>query len=123
MINRHRLPSDDMPAEYTIYDEILRRKLDESVSKSFYEACNRILRALLSECEWKITTKPPIMRLVINCPDMENYWYILSAIVEIARKFEMFSDSKARVCIFPPKEYGGPFDMRVGEVFLYKDFL
>ncbi|MBW4512382.1 MAG: hypothetical protein KME64_38700 [Scytonematopsis contorta HA4267-MV1] len=122
MMNKQQLPPDDLPAEFTVYDEVLRRRLNESATKGFYESCDRITRALLSQTEWNLSTKPPIIRLVINCPSIEVYWYIISAITQIANRLDRLCDGKAIICVFPPKEYGAPFEMRVSEIFLYKDF-
>lgn len=122
-MDKPSLPPDDLPpAKAGGLDRLLRRQLEESTSKRFYEACDRITQLLLSSCEWYITTNASALTLVINCPDVATNWYILSNIVAIGSRLEQFSSSaKIRVC--PPIGKGTPFEIRVDEISVYRDSL
>jgi hypothetical protein len=122
-MDKPSLPPDDLPsAKAARLDRLLRRQLEESTSKRFYEACDRITQVLLSSCEWYITTNASALTLVINCPDIATNWHILSNIVAIGSRLEQFSSSaKIRVC--PPIGKGTPFEIRVDEISVYRDSL
>lgn len=115
-MNKPCLPADDLPpVQATNLDKILRRQLEESTGKRFYEACDRITKALLSSCEWYVTTNTNALTLVIACPDLVTYWHIVSDIAQIGNKLEWFSSSaKIRIC--PPVGKGTPFEIRVNEL-------
>ena len=63
------LPEDLPPAEATNTDKILRRQLEESTTKHFYEACDRTTQVFLPRCEWYITIQASTLTLEIACPD------------------------------------------------------
>ncbi|MGH8000102.1 MAG: hypothetical protein ACREPR_11875, partial [Brasilonema sp.] len=57
MKNKPFLPPDDLPStEATHLDKILRSQLEHSTGRCFFEACDQITRALLSSCQWYITS-------------------------------------------------------------------
>ena len=116
------LPPDDMPpSETTQADGVLRRELEQSTSRCFYEACDRITQVLLSMCQWHITTNygPPI--LIIECPDMPTYWNIISDISQLGNRLQRLANrAKIRVC--PPPDNGAPFEIRVNEISMYRDW-
>lgn len=122
-MNKPALPPEDLPpAETTQLDRILRRKLEDTTSQHFYEACDRTIQALLSRCEWYVTTQASALTLVINCPDMNTNWQILSCIVQLGSTLEQIAKSaKVRVC--PPTGMGTPFEIRVDEISVYRDSL
>jgi len=108
-MNRHRFDfsGDDFhPMQPTSADIILRQQLEYSLSKYFYEGCDRTLQNLLSNCRWYVTTQANAMTLVIECP--------MGKLIN-----QMVSSAKIRVC--PPESEGVPFEMRVDELSVYRD--
>ena len=121
-MNQSFLPPDDLPpVRVTQLDRMLRRQLEVSAGKRFYEVCGRITKALLSSCDWYITTNASGLTLVIVCPDVVTYWNIVSDIEQIGNRLERFSSSATiRVC--PPIGKGNPFEIRVDEISTHRDF-
>ena len=123
MINKSFLPSDDLPpTEATQLDKILRFQLERSTGRYFYEACDRITQALLSNCQWYITTDASNLTLVIDCPDIVSYWHIVSNIAQIGNRLERFASS-AKIRVYPPSGKGTPFEIGVNEISAYRDWL
>lgn len=119
-MNLSSLPSDDLPAPVTPEDSLLRQRLEESLGKRFYEACDGVTQALLMRCQWCITTQAIAPTLVIVCPDATITWQILNHIVPLGQRLEQFG-SHARIRVCPPASSGTPFDIRVDEISLYRD--
>jgi hypothetical protein len=117
------LPPDDLPpAQIGQVDSVLRRQLEASLSKRFYESCNGTLQALLTHCEWYITTRSGPLTLVVFCPNSTTNWRVLNNIVMVSDYLEPFSKTaKIRIC--PPLGTGAPFVIRVDEVSVYRDSL
>ncbi|BAY13799.1 hypothetical protein [Calothrix sp. NIES-2098] len=114
-------PEDDShPMQLTSADIILRQQLEYSISRYFYEACDRTIQSLLSSCRWYFTTHSSVMVLVIECPDPVTNWRVLQKIVPMATILNpIVSSAKIRVC--PPESQGIPFEMRVDELAVYRD--
>ncbi|MBW4562314.1 MAG: hypothetical protein KME32_14410 [Mojavia pulchra JT2-VF2] len=112
---------DSHPIQLTSADIILRQQLEYSISKYFYEACDRTIQNLLSSCRWYVTTHANAMVLVVECPDQVTNWRVLQKIVPMATLLgQMVSNAKIRVC--PPESQGIPFEMRVDELSVYRDW-
>ncbi|MEL6399185.1 MAG: hypothetical protein AAFO87_16400 [Cyanobacteria bacterium J06607_6] len=112
-------PEDQPPVAITDVDAALRRQLELSTRKHFFEACDGPTQSLLMECQWVISLSEVLM-LVIHCPDATVNWRVLNRIATIAATVAQFSPlAKIRVC--PPMGQGGPFDMRVDERSEYRD--
>jgi hypothetical protein len=109
-------PEDDShPMQLTSADIILRQQLEYSISRYFYEACDRTIQNLLSSCRWYVTTQAGVMVLVIECTDRVTNWRVLQKIVPMATILNpIISSAKIRVC--PPESQGIPFEMRVDEL-------
>ncbi len=122
MSNPSLSPDDLPPTEPTRFDRILRRQLEESTGKRLYEQCDRTVQALLSSCEWYITTNASALTLVIVCADRVTNWRVLNNLVQIGSQLEQFS-SRAKIRICPPMGMGTPFEMRVDEISVYQDSL
>lgn len=121
-MNQSFLPPDDLPpVQVTQLDRILRRQLEESTGKRFYEVCGRITKVLLSSCEWYVTTNVSGLTLVIACPDITTYWNIVSDIEQIGNRLQRFSSS-AQIRVCPPVGKGTPFEIRVDEISTHRDF-
>ncbi|MBK1989473.1 hypothetical protein A0J48_018365 [Sphaerospermopsis aphanizomenoides BCCUSP55] len=104
----------------TSADIILQQQLEYSISRYFYEGCDRIIQNLLSHCRWYVTTHASAMTLVIECPDQVTNWRILQKIVPMASLlYSIVSSAKIRVC--PPEANAVPFEMRVDELSVYRD--
>ncbi|QLE54613.1 hypothetical protein [Nostoc sp. TCL26-01] len=119
--NRYYFNSDDShPIQPTSADIILRQQLEYSISKYFYEACDRTIQNLLSNCRWYVTTQANAMTLVIECTDPVTNWRVLQKIVPMGKLLnQIVSSAKIRVC--PPDSQGVPFEMRVDELSVYRD--
>lgn len=112
---------DYHPMQPTSADIILRQQLEYSISRYFYEACDRSIQSLLSECRWYVTTRANALTLVIECPDQVTNWRILQKIVAMGTLLNsIISSAKIRVC--PPDNYGVAFEMRVDELAVYQDW-
>ncbi|MBD2446022.1 hypothetical protein H6G76_02395 [Nostoc sp. FACHB-152] len=111
---------DYRPMQLTSADIILRQQLEHSISRYFYEACDRTIQNLLSSCRWYVTTDANAMTLVIECTDPVTNWRVLQKIVPMATLLQtIVSSAKIRVC--PPESQGIPFEMRVDELAVYRD--
>ncbi|HLP89033.1 MAG TPA: hypothetical protein VK184_10635 [Nostocaceae cyanobacterium] len=113
--------ADDFhPLQPTSADIILRQQLEHSISRFFWERCDRIIQNLLSNCRWYVTNSASVLTLVIECPDQVTNWRILQQIVPMGSiLYEIVSSAKIRVC--PPENQGVPFEMRVDEIPVYRD--
>ncbi|TVP62825.1 MAG: hypothetical protein EA343_09820 [Nodularia sp. (in: Bacteria)] len=122
MNNNFYYNSDDFhPKQPTSADIILRQQLEDSISKYFYDGCDRIIQNLLSNCRWYVTTRANAMTLVIECPDQVTNWRVLRQIVPMGTLLNsIISSAKIRVC--PPDSQGVPFEMRVDELSVYRDW-
>lgn len=112
-------PEDQPPALTSDLDLVLRRQLELSTSKHFFEACNGATQSLLMECGWTISVSEVLM-LVIHCPSTTTNWRVLNRIAEIGEILAQFSPL-AKIRVYPPQGTGGPFDMRVNERSEYRD--
>ena len=113
---------DKHPIQPTSADIMLRQQLEHSISKYFYEGCDRIIHNLLSNCRWYATTHASILTLVIECPDQVTNWQILQQIVPMANVLSgIVSSAKIRIC--PPDHQTVPFEMRVDELPIYRDWI
>ncbi|MDB9527245.1 hypothetical protein PN498_14695 [Oscillatoria sp. CS-180] len=106
-------PDDQPPASTTDLDATLRRRLELSMRKHFFEACDGSMQSLLMECSWTINIAEVLM-LVIHCPDATTNWRVLNGMAQIA-EFLAQTSPLAKIRVYPPMGMGGPFDMRVNE--------
>lgn len=113
-------PDDLPPTSASELDEKLRRQLESSIAKRFYEACDGVTQSLLCQCEWHITTQAAALTLVLICPDMAANWRVLNNITFLANQLARFTMS-ARIRVCPPAEAGIPFELRVDEIAIYDD--
>lgn len=120
--NKFYFNSDDFHHKQpTSADIILRQQLEDSISRYFYEGCDRTIQNLLSHCRWYVTTRANAMTLVIECPDQVTNWRVLQQIVPMGTLLNsIISSAKIRVC--PPDSQGIPFEMRVDELAVYRDW-
>jgi hypothetical protein len=111
---------DSRPLQLTSADIILRQQLEYSVSRYFYDKCDRTLQDLLSGCRWYMTTQSDALTLVVECPDQVTNWLVLRNMVPMARILcKVIATAKIRVC--PPESLGLPFEMRVDELGVYRE--
>ena len=112
---------DQHPIQATSADIILRQQLEYSISRYFYHGCDRNIQNLLSYCRWYMTTDTKALTLVIECPDQVSNWRILQKIVPMASLlYSVVSSAKIRIC--PPDAGAIPFEMRVDELSVYRDW-
>jgi len=114
------LPSDDLPSAQL--DGMLQRHLEETIARRLYEACDGVTQALLTGCEWFITTNAPALTLVVNCPDRSTNWRVLNHIAALAQPLETFAPN-ARIRVCPPAGLGEPLEVRVDEIPVFRDLL
>ena len=114
-MNKSSLTADDLPPKVTLRDELLLRRLEEAIGKHFYQACDRITRALLSNCHWYFKTNTTSLTLLIFCYDRESYLNILNALSQIIKRIQRFSYN-AKIHICPPPDNGIPWEMQVDEI-------
>jgi hypothetical protein len=111
---------DSHPSQLTSADIILRQQLEYSISKYFYNGCDRTIKDLLSDCRWYVTTIDGTLTLVIECPDQMTNWQVLRKMVPMAKLLKkVVSSAKIRIC--PPEAQGIPFEMRVDELGVYRE--
>lgn len=115
-----RSPDDLPPSQIAAIDGLLRRQLEVSIGKNFYNACTNKVKILLASCEWYFNTNASAMTLVINCPDLTTSWSVLNEVVAIATTLKDFASS-AKVRISPPINKGEPFEIRVDELDIYQE--
>ncbi|MEO0407621.1 MAG: hypothetical protein AAF289_09750 [Cyanobacteria bacterium P01_A01_bin.135] len=114
------LPPDDRPpVSLSDLDVTIRRQLELSVSKHFFEACDGVTQSVLMECGWTVRTAEALM-LVVHCPDATTNWRVLNRVTKIADVLARFS-KLAKVRVYPPSGTGDPFDMRVNERSEFRD--
>jgi hypothetical protein len=122
MLQKGNLWSDDdsHPIQLTSADIILRQQLEYSLSKYFYQACDRSMQQLISSCSWYVTTDASALTLVLECPDEMTNWRVLKKMVPMAKLLrKIASSAKIRIC--PPESQGIPFEMRVDELSVYRE--
>jgi len=112
---------DSHPIQPTSADIILRQQLEYSISRYFYDACDRTIQNLLSSSRWYVKHYANTLTLVIECPDQVTNWRILQKIVPMGTLlYGIITSAKIRVC--PPESQGVPFEMRVDELSVYRDW-
>ncbi|MBW4612919.1 MAG: hypothetical protein KME21_06480 [Desmonostoc vinosum HA7617-LM4] len=120
--NKYRFNSEDSHhLQPTSADIILRQQLEYSISRYFYEACDRSIQNLLSDCRWYVTTHASALTLVIECPDQVTNWRVLQKIVPMGTLLNAIISS-AKIRVYPPESQGIPFEMRVDELSVYRDW-
>ena len=111
---------DSHPVQLTSADIILRQQLEYSISRYFYEGCDRTIQDLLAACRWYVSSQTNGLTLIIECQDQITNWRILQQLTNMAELLhEVVSSAKIRVC--PPKGQGMPFEMRVDELSVYRN--
>ncbi len=120
-MNHHSLPSDDLPPlkrEET--DSSLSRQLEEALSRYFYESCDGVTQALLTNCEWYFATISTVPTLVINGANSAMNQRVFNHIVAIATALSEFSVS-AEVVIGSSVGQEAFAEVRVDEISAYQD--
>jgi len=113
-------PADDLPQSQ--FDGAFQHHLEEAIARRLYETCDGVTQALLTGCEWFITTNAPALTLVVNCPNPATNWRILNHIVSLAEALETFAhDARIRIC--SPVGLGEPLEIRIDEIPVFRDLL
>lgn len=122
-MNPNSLPFDDLPPlELEESDSSLGRQLEEALSRYFYESCDGVTQALLTNCEWYFTTISTAPTLVINGVNRAMSHRVLNHMVAIATALLNFSTS-ARVLIGSSVEAEALTEIRVDEISAFRDSL
>lgn len=120
-MNPTSLSFDDLPPlELEENDSSLSRQLEEVLSRYFYESCDGVTQALLTNCEWYFTTISTAPTLVINGADRAMSRRVLNHIVAIATALRHFSIS-ARIFVGSSIEAEGSTEIRVDEISAYRN--
>ena len=120
-MNHTSLPFDDLPPlKLEESDSSLNRQLEEMLSRYFYESCDGVIQALLTNCEWYFTTVSTAPTLVINGADRAMSQRVLNHVVAIATALLYFSAS-ARVLIGSSSDAKTLAEIRVNEISAYQD--
>lgn len=96
-------------------DRLLRRQLEASLSKHFYESCNGVTQGLLTSGEWSLTNTGASLMLGLHCPDQSTHWRVLNNISHFGSQLAVFSKN-ARIHIAPPPGMGDPQVLQVCEI-------
>jgi hypothetical protein len=115
----HLAPDDLPPSDWTEQDASLHRKLEEAVNRCFYDSCDGVTQALLTNCQWWFAITASALTLVIHCADQAVNLRVVNNRVAIANLLKPFSKT-ARIQICPP-DGEAPLDIRVDEVSVYPD--
>ncbi len=115
-MNQQYLPPDDLPSCHTIkISEILFRQLEEATKKSFFLACDKMTRILLSSCHWYFQINSGIMTLIMICHDMESYRQIMKTVPQLAEKLKQFTN-RAKITVSSPLDQGIPWVLSIDNV-------
>lgn len=124
-MNLSSLPFEDLPPNTSGLEDTLQRlQLEEMLAKYFYDSCHPEQQALLSSCEWYITTYSEVPTLIIECPDQILNWQVLKSLVKIGCVLKRIV-KQGKIRVSSPASKGAPFEMRVDElpVYRYPDLL
>ncbi len=120
-MNHHSLPSDDLPPlKLEETDSSLIRQLEEALSRYFYESCDGVTQALLTNCEWYFTAISTAPTLVIKGANSAMNQRVFNHIVAIATALSEFSAS-AKVVIGATIGQEAFVEIRVDEISAYQD--
>ena len=120
-MNHHSLHSDDLPPlQLEETDSSLSRQLEEALSRYFYESCDGVTQALLTNCEWYFTAISTAPTLVINGANSAMNQRVFNYIVAISTALSEFSVS-ARVVIGSSIGQEAFIEIRVDEISAYQD--
>lgn len=120
-MNLFSLPPEDRidPRDRGV-DGLLRRHLEVSLSKRFYDRCDRDAQVLLDACEWYLTNTASALTLVIVCAERSVNWHVLNNI-DLLGNFLGSLSSTAKIQVYPPQGTGEPLLLRVDEIAVYQD--
>lgn len=114
-MNQPYLHPDDLPSHHTTkVSEILFRQLEEATKKSFFLACDRMTRILLSSCHWYFKINSGILTLFMICHDMESYRNIMKSVPKFANNLKRFANT-AKITVNPPVGKGIPWVISINE--------
>ncbi|MBD2665282.1 hypothetical protein B6N60_00119 [Richelia sinica FACHB-800] len=109
------LSPDDLPSyKTTQISELWLSQLEEVTKKSFYLACDSLVRIVLSSCHWYFKVNSGILTLIMVCHDIESYQNIMTSVPYFADKLKRFAN-KAKISISAPVNNGIPWVMNINE--------
>lgn len=108
MSNFYQRP-EDLPPQIPV-DDSLQRKLDQTISKHFYNSCDHLTQKLLSNCGWYVTTCGIGLTLVIICANRRQNWEVLKHLSSFTKYLKEFAPN-TRIRIYPPPGDGTPLEM------------
>ncbi|MEA5550220.1 hypothetical protein VB713_04355 [Anabaena cylindrica UHCC 0172] len=103
------LSPDDLPTyKTTQISELLLSQLEEVTKKRFFQACNSMVRILLSSCHWYFKVNSGILMLIMVCHNIESYQNIMTTVPYLAETLKRFAN-KAKISISSPVNNGIPW--------------
>ncbi|MEH2165556.1 MAG: hypothetical protein V7K41_02535 [Nostoc sp.] len=115
-MNQPCLHPDDLPSPQTIkVSEILFRQLEEATKKSFFLACDRMTRILLSSCHWYFQINSGVLMLIVICNNMESYRNIMKTVSQFANHLKQFAN-RAKITVSSPIDKGIPWVLSIDNV-------
>ena len=115
-------PEDRIDSRDRGIDGLLRRHLEISLSRRFYDRCDSDAQVLLDACEWYLTNTASALTLVIVCEERAINWQVLNNIDQLGNFLASLS-STAKIQVYPPPGMGEPLLLRVDEISVYEDLL
>jgi hypothetical protein len=113
-------PEDRIDPRDRGIDGLLGQQLELSLSKRFYDRCDREAQALLDACEWYLTNTASALTLVIICEERSVNWRVLNNIDLLGNYLASLS-STAKIQVYPVQGMGEPLLLRVDEISVYQD--
>ncbi|BAY79276.1 hypothetical protein NIES25_57600 (plasmid) [Nostoc linckia NIES-25] len=115
-MNQSSLHPDDLPSHQTIrLSEMMFRQLEEATKKSFFLACDKMTRILLSSCHWYFQINSGILILIMICHDMESYRQIMKTVPHFAEKLKHFTNA-AKITVSSPIDKGIPWVLSIDNI-------
>ncbi len=113
--------SDDLPSNKTTQlSGIWLSQLEEATKKSFFLACKRTVRILLSSCHWYFKVNSGILILILVCHDLKSYQHLMTTIPYLANRLKRFAN-QAKISVSSPVNEGIPWMVNINDVWTGED--
>jgi hypothetical protein len=110
------LSPDDVPSTRTTQiSGVWLSQLEEATKKSFFLACKRTVRMLLSNCHWYFKVNSGILMLILVCHDIKSYQHIMTTVPYLADKLKRFAN-QANISVTSPVNDGIPWIVNINDL-------
>ena len=107
---------DDLPSTRTTQiSGVWLSQLEEAIKKSFFLACKRTVRMLLSSCHWYFKVNSGILMLILVCHDIKSYQHIMTTVPYLADKLKRFAN-QANISVTSPVNDGIPWIVNINDL-------